>query len=76
MGKEPRDYQSEAALELFKAVNRCDGTHPIAAIPTGAGKTVVMCEFIEMCLEDDFSRKILVLSHVKDVSCWIIFCRT
>jgi len=66
MAKIARDYQDEAAKALFFAINKPD-CHPIAAIPTGAGKTVVMTEFIEHCLGQDFSRKILVLSHVKEI---------
>ena len=61
-----RPYQEEAAEALFKAVSdpKC---HPIAAIPTGAGKTVVMCEFIDFCLTDNWNMNILILSHVKEI---------
>tara|TARA_R110000744_G_scaffold196160_1_gene315335 strand:- start:4943 stop:6547 length:1605 start_codon:yes stop_codon:yes gene_type:complete len=64
--KTPRDYQTEAATALFFAINKPD-CNPIVAIPTGSGKTMVMTEFIELCLEQDFSRPILVLSHVKEI---------
>ena len=64
--KTPRDYQTEAANALFFAINTPD-LNPIVAIPTGSGKTMVMTEFIELCLEQDFNRPILVLSHVKEI---------
>ena len=50
--KTPRPYQSEAAETLFKAIVIDRDTHPIAAIPTGSGKTMVMCEFIDLYLSD------------------------
>jgi DNA repair protein RadD len=61
-----RPYQLEAAKALFQAV-KDPKTHPIAAIPTGAGKTVVMCEFIDLYLTDKYSSNVLIISHVKEI---------
>lgn len=65
--KTPRPYQIEAAKALFNAVVSDPGCHPIAAIPTGSGKTVVMSEFIDEYLTHNPFGKVLVLSHVKEI---------
>jgi DNA repair protein RadD len=61
-----RPYQIEAAEALFQAV-KDPKTHPIAAIPTGAGKTVVICEFIDSYLTEHSYDNVLILSHVQEI---------
>jgi DNA repair protein RadD len=63
----PRWYQTEAADALLKSVLESSDNHPIAAVPTGAGKTIIMCLFIDAYLSLHPSNHILVLSHVKEI---------
>ncbi len=63
---EPRWYQTGAAEALLESVET-DGCHPVAAIPTGAGKTMVMCLFVDMYLSQFPDHSILVLSHVQEI---------
>jgi DNA repair protein RadD len=65
--KTPRPYQAEAAQALYNSVQECKDNHPIAAIPTGAGKTMVMCDFINTHLSEWPRDRILVLSHVAEI---------
>jgi len=62
-----RYYQTEAAEALFNAVKDDPNCHPIAAIPTGSGKTMVMSEFIDLYLTHNPTGQVLVLSHVKEI---------
>lgn len=65
--KTARPYQSDAAVALFEAVKHNSSCHPIAAIPTGSGKTMVMCELIDLYLTYKPMGRILILSHVKEI---------
>jgi len=65
--KTARPYQAEAAEALFKAVIVDRECHPVAALPTGSGKTMAMCEFIDLYLSERPLCNILVLSHVKEI---------
>lgn len=61
-----RWYQEEAVDEAMAYFDDYDG-HPIIVVPTGAGKTIIMCEFINQYLSDYPGSKVLVLSHVKEI---------
>jgi DNA repair protein RadD len=63
---EPRYYQSEARDSLYAAILDAD-THPVAAIPTGAGKSLVIAELIRVTLEDSPNCRMLILSHTKEI---------
>lgn len=65
--KKPRYYQSECADALFRAIERDPNCHPVGAIPTGAGKTMVMCELIDKYMSKHPLDSVLVLSHVKEI---------
>lgn len=61
-----RWYQDGAVDALEEDVQdpKC---HPVAVIPTGGGKTFVICEFVNRVLTRNPYGKVLVLSHVKKI---------
>lgn len=61
-----RWYQKEAVQHLMLAVQdpKC---HTVAAIPTGGGKTLICCEFIDAYCTIKPKARILILSHVKEI---------
>jgi DNA repair protein RadD len=62
----PRWYQTNATDALMKSVEN-DDCHPIVVAPTGSGKTVMICDFIDKHLTNDPHASILVLSHIKEI---------
>lgn len=62
-----RWYQEEAVTALLESVTASKSNHPVAVIPTGAGKTIIACEFINQYLSMHPTQKVLVLSHVKEI---------
>lgn len=62
-----RWYQEEAPDALLLEVERDKDVHPIAVVPTGAGKTIIICEFINKYLSKYPTKDILVLSHVEEI---------
>lgn len=63
-----RPYQQETADALFNFLEICEeGEHAIAALPTGSGKTYVLCEIIDQILSEYPEEEILILSHVKEI---------
>jgi len=61
---EPRDYQQEAVKALLQDVEEYN---PVIAVPTGAGKTVIMGQFIYEFLEKFPQKNILVLAATKEI---------
>ena len=61
-----RWYQDNCVDVLFLSLKE-KGCHPVAAIPTGGGKTVILCKLIDKLLSDNPTKNILVLSHVKEI---------
>ena len=64
---ELRWYQQEAVAALLASVIESRENHPLAVIPTGAGKTLIICELINEYLSIDPTRIVLILSHVKEI---------
>ena len=62
-----RWYQKEAPAALIQSLETSPDNHPVAAIPTGGGKTVIICEFIDKFLSLHPDKDVLVLSHVKEI---------
>ena len=60
----PRWYQTEAVDALIKSVN--EGKHPVAALPTASGKSIVILKFCEEYMRTNDS-DILILSHTKEI---------
>ena len=58
---ELRWYQQEAVAALLASVIESRENHPLAVIPTGAGKTLIICELINEYLSIDPTRKVLIL---------------
>ena len=63
---EERYYQTEAVDALIKFIQEKPG-NPIAALPTGTGKTIVLCGFIDRFLSISPESNILVISHVREI---------
>jgi DNA repair protein RadD len=61
-----RDYQRGSIDSVHKWFN--DGrNNPLVVLPTGAGKSVVLAEFIREAIEEFPSTHILVLTHSKEL---------
>jgi len=65
----PRDYQDEAVNCLFDYFAKTPDLdrHPVVAMPTGTGKSVVIAAFLERALRMYARQKILVATHVKEL---------
>ena len=63
---EARWYQDEGHEALFERV-QVEGVNPLAAVPTGAGKTHMISLLIEKHSAAYPDRKIIVLSHVREI---------
>ena len=62
---EYRAFQAEASEALLKDVE--DGFHPLVAIPTGGGKTVIITRFLYLLLEKYPTLRVLILSHTESI---------
>lgn len=65
--KKPRWYQKKAAKKIIaaikKAIEEKEEVHPIVAIPTGAGKSLILCLVTELYLDENITKDVLILSH-------------
>lgn len=61
-----RSYQSECVSAIWNYFMTATG-NPIAALPTGTGKSVIIALFIYSIFEKFFNQRILVLTHVKEL---------
>ena len=59
-----RQFQADASVALLKDI---EDYHPLVAIPTGAGKTIILTRFIYLYLEKYPTHKILVVSHTENI---------
>ena len=64
---ELRPYQLPICDRVFNYIKNNPGKHPLVALPTGAGKTVVLAEIIKESLRRNPNGHVLVLSHVKEI---------
>lgn len=64
---EPRKYQSECVEALWDTVIFSPDKAPVIAVPTGAGKTVIMGMFIQQYIEANPENQVVVLSHTQDI---------
>lgn len=61
-----RDYQQTAAdLTYTDAMTK--GIHPVCVLPTGSGKSVVLCEIVDKILTEDPEWNVLILSHTEEI---------
>jgi DNA repair protein RadD len=61
-----RDYQEACIDHLFKYFEEKSG-NPIAALPTGTGKSIVIGEFIRKASFQYAGTRVLMLTHVKEL---------
>jgi DNA repair protein RadD len=61
-----RPYQSDCIDALYSYFESNSG-HPILVLPTGAGKSVIIAEFIRGAVEQYPDTRVLVLSHVAEL---------
>ena len=62
-----RYYQQEAVDSVVPFINREKEGNPIIVLPTGSGKTWAMAYIVEHFVEENFPKKVLVLSHVSEI---------
>lgn len=69
MRLKPRDYQEYASTSVFQFFlqNPSPDKHPIVAMPTGTGKSVVIADLLYKILSAWCTQRILVLTHVKEL---------
>jgi len=63
----PRPYQDQAVASIWNYFSSGKGGNPLAAMPPGTGKSVVIALFIKSVLLRFPTQKILVLTHVKEL---------
>lgn len=61
-----RPYQSEAVQSIFSYFYQNAG-HPLIAMPTGTGKSVVLARFIQAVYSQYPSQRVMMLTHVKEL---------
>jgi len=64
---EARKYQQDTVDALWNVVSKQPGKNPVIAVPTGAGKTVIMGMFIKKYMEAHPHDMVVVLSHTQDI---------
>lgn len=62
-----RPYQAPISERVFTYMRNNPGKHPLVALPTGSGKTVVLADIVLKAIQRWPYTKILVLSHVKEI---------
>lgn len=62
-----RWYQNEAVNFSMDDILSDLDIHPICVIPTGGGKSVVICNVVDEYLSNKPAKKVLVLSHVAKI---------
>lgn len=61
-----RDYQEQALHSLW-AYFMSKGGNPLVVLPTGAGKSLTMAEWIKLVFESDPTARIVIVTHVKEL---------
>ncbi|MFV0623774.1 DEAD/DEAH box helicase [Sphingomonas sp. ac-8] len=61
-----RDYQEQSIASLW-AYFLAKGGNPLVVLPTGAGKSLTMAEWIKLVFESDPSARIVVVTHVREL---------
>jgi DNA repair protein RadD len=63
----PRWYQDEAVMSIFHYYASGKDGHPVVAMPTATGKSLVIAEFIKYTLERWPRQRFMCLTHVKEL---------
>lgn len=61
-----RDYQAEAIEATYQWFNQGRG-NPLIVAPTGAGKSVILAEFIRRALTDYPGTRVVCATHIKEL---------
>ena len=64
---ELRPYQDVAPKKVFDFLRNNPKGHPLVAVPTGGGKTVILAEITKQAIKKWPKTKVLILSHVKEI---------
>ena len=67
MSYSPRWYQEEAVESIFKYYLAGKQGHPLIALPTGTGKSLVIGDFIRRAMQRYSGQRFLVATHVKEL---------
>jgi len=62
----PRGYQITAVNHILNYLSDNPGKHPVVAMPTGSGKSLVIAEVVKHVVKT-WGAKVLILSHVKEI---------
>lgn len=62
-----RPYQEPIADKVFTYMKNNRDNHPLVALPTGSGKTVILADIILKALDRWPLTNILVISHVREI---------
>ena len=62
-----RPYQEPISEKVFTYMKNNPENHPLVAMPTGSGKTVVLADIILKAIEKWPTTNVLVLSHVREI---------
>lgn len=62
----PRDYQEAAVDSFFDYFEHHNG-HPLAALPTGTGKSIVIAEFMRRAYTTYPGTRIMMVTHVREL---------
>ena len=62
-----RPYQKPIAEKVFTYMRNNPANHCLVALPTGAGKTVVLSDLIKKAIKKWPKTHVLVISHVKEI---------
>jgi len=66
MRLKPRYYQLDALDKIINYICTTSGKHPLVALPTGSGKSLVISMLIEY-VRLEWNINVLVLSHTEDI---------
>src|SRR3954466_12294476 len=61
-----RHYQKAAVDAVWEGLAGVDG-HLLAVLPTGTGKSLVLCELVRQVLEVFPDRRVLILTHSREL---------
>lgn len=62
-----RPYQDPISEKVFTYMRNNRDKHPLVAMPTGSGKTVVLADIILKAIKRWPATKVLVISHVREI---------
>lgn len=63
----PRDYQAETSQSFWTYFANGGTGNPVAALPTGTGKSIVIAAFLEEVFHAFPNQKIMILTHVQEL---------